>query len=96
MSPTPGLGEDDDDPLLDDREMDMLAVMVVRGMMEFELLRLPPQCKTVGLGPSSKVGGARGGGHGWVCLPCITPFHTAKYMCVCKQRQKRARSSLMS
>ena len=31
-SPTPGLGEDDDDPLLDDGEMDMQAVMVVGGL----------------------------------------------------------------
>ena len=43
-----GLGEDDDDPLLDDGEVDMRAVMVAGGVMEFELLRLPPQSKTVG------------------------------------------------
>ena len=48
MSPTPGLEEDDDDPLLDDGEVDMRAVMVAGGVMEFELLRLPPQSKTVG------------------------------------------------
>ena len=48
VSPTLGLGEDDDDPLLDDGEVDMLAVMVAGGVMEFELLRLPPQSKTAG------------------------------------------------
>ena len=47
VSPTLGLGEDDNDPLLDDGEVDMLAVMVAGGVMEFELLRLPPQSKTV-------------------------------------------------
>ena len=48
VSPTPGLGEIDDDPLLDDGEVDMRAVMVASGVMEFELLRLPPQSKTAG------------------------------------------------
>ena len=48
VAPTPELGEDDDDPLLDNREVDMRAVMVAGGVMEFELLRLPPQSKTVG------------------------------------------------
>ena len=80
VSPTAGLGEDDDDPLLDDGEVDMRAMMVVGGVMEFELLRLPPQsARQWGLGPSSKVGGARGEGHGWVvcmythtmCASCI-------------------------
>ena len=48
VSPTPGLGEDDDDPLLEEGEVDMRAMMVAGGVMEFELLRLPPQSKTVG------------------------------------------------
>ena len=48
VSPTPGLGEDDDDPLLEEGEVDMRAMMVAGGVMEFELLRLTPQSKTVG------------------------------------------------
>ena len=48
VSPTLGLGEDDDDPLLEEGEVDMRAMMVAGGVMEFELLRLPPQSKTVG------------------------------------------------
>ena len=48
VSPTPGLREDDDDPLLEEGEVDMRAMMVAGGVMEFELLRLPPQSKTVG------------------------------------------------
>ena len=47
MPPTPGLGEDDD-PLLEEGEVDMRAMMVTGGVMEFELLGLPPQSKTVG------------------------------------------------
>ena len=38
-TPTPGLGEDDDDSLLDSGEVDMQAVIVAGGVMEFELLR---------------------------------------------------------
>ena len=48
MSPPPGLGEDDDEPLLEEGEVDMRAMMVAGSVMEFELLRLPPQSKTVG------------------------------------------------
>ena len=48
VSPTPGVEEDDDDPLLEEGEVDMRAMMVAGGVMEFELLRLPPQSKTVG------------------------------------------------
>ena len=51
----PSAGEDDNDPLLDNREVNMRAVMVAGGLMEFELLRLPLQSKTVG--PSSKTVG---------------------------------------
>ena len=47
MSPTPGLGEDNDDPLLEEGEVDMRAMMVAGGVMEFELLKL--QSNTVGL-----------------------------------------------
>ena len=43
-----GLGKDDDDPLLEEGEVDMRAMTVAGGVMEFELLRLPPQSKTVG------------------------------------------------
>ena len=60
VSPPPGLGEDDDDPLLEEGEVDMRAMMVAGGVMEFELLRLPPQSKTVGLWGGG--GGAVGGG----------------------------------
>ena len=87
MSPTPGLGEDDDDPLLDDEEVDMRAVMVAGGVMEFELLRQPPQSKTVGpagLGPSSKVGGSRGRGGAGLGVSSLLHniSHIAKYVCV--------------
>ena len=43
-----GLKDNDDDPLLDEGEVDMRSMMVAGGVMEFELLRLPPQSKTVG------------------------------------------------
>ena len=61
MSPTPGLGEDDDDPLLEEGEVDMRAMMVAGGVMEFELLRLPPQSKTVDL-PARREGHEEGVG----------------------------------
>ena len=35
VSPTPRLGEDDDDPLLEEGEVDMRAMMVAGGVMEF-------------------------------------------------------------
>ena len=65
MSPTSGLGEDDDDPLLEEGEVDMRAMMVAGGVMEFELLRLSPQSKTEGPwtfqqgGRGRRMGGAR-------------------------------------
>ena len=65
MSATPGLGEDDD-PLLDDGEVDMRAVMVAGGVMEFELLRLPPQSKTVGPWTFQQGGRGQRRGRGWV------------------------------
>ena len=73
MSPTPGLGEDDDDPLLEEGEVDMRAMMVARGVMEFELLRLPPQSKTVG--PWTFQQGGWGSRRGWGKVVCILASH---------------------
>ena len=66
VSPTPGLGEDDDDPLLEEGEVDMRAMMVAGGVMEFELLRLPPQSKTVGSWTFQQGGRGRRRGRGKV------------------------------
>ena len=91
VSPPPRLGEDDDDPLLEEGEVDMRAMMVAGGVMEFELLRLPPQSKTVGPWTFQQ-GGRAGGGAGQGCVhPCITLFHTCtqcvkvacRMSCVC-------------
>ena len=77
MSPTPGLGEDDDDPLLEEGEVDMRAMMVAGGVMEFELLRLPPQSKTVGLWTFQQGGwGKRRGG----ARLCASLHHTFSHM----------------
>ena len=73
MSPTPGLGEDDDDPLLEEGEVDMRAMMVAGGVMEFELLRLPPQSKTVGPWTFQQGGWGRRRGRGKVV--CILASH---------------------
>ena len=81
VSPTPGLGEDDDDSLLEEGEVDMRAMMVAGGVMEFELLRLPPQSKTVGPWTFQQGGrGRRRGSQGSV-HPCITPFSHMYTMC---------------
>ena len=75
VSPTLGLGEDDDDPLLEEGEVDKRAMMVAGGVVEFELLRLPPQSKTVRPWTFQQGGrGRRRVGQGCV-HPCITPFH---------------------
>ena len=66
MSPTPGLVEVDDDPLLEEAEVDMRAMMVAGGVMEFELLRLPPQSKTMGPWTSQQGGRGRRRGRGKV------------------------------
>ena len=72
MSLTPGLGEDDD-RLLDDGEVDMRAVIVASGVMEFELLRLPPQA----VGPWT----IQQGGQGRVgCALHHIISHIAKYV----------------
>ena len=76
MSPTPGLGEDDDDPLLEEGEVDMRAMMVAGGVMEFELLRLPPQSKTVG--PWTFQQGGRGK---VVCILASHLFTHVLYIC---------------
>ena len=59
VSPPSGLGEDDDDPLLEEGEVDMRAMLVAGGMMEFELLKLPPQSKTEGPWTFQQVGWGR-------------------------------------
>ena len=69
VSPTPGLGEDNNDPLLDDGKVDMWAVMVAGGVMAFELLRLPPQSETVG--PWTFQQGGRGQGRGRGRVGCV-------------------------
>ena len=74
LSPTPGLGEDDDDPLLEEGEVDMRAMMVAGGVMEFELLRLPPQSKTVGPWTFQQGGWGRRRGRQGCVHPCITLF----------------------
>ena len=63
----------DDDLLLDDREVDMRAVMVANGVMEFELLRLPPQSKTVR--PWTFQQGGRGQRRGQGRVGCVLAFH---------------------
>ena len=73
MSPTPGLGEDDDDSLLEEGEVNMRAMMVARGVMEFELLRLPPQSKTVG--PWTFQQGGWGRRRGWGKVVGILASH---------------------
>ena len=84
VSPIPGLGEDDDDPLLDDGEVDMRAVMVAGGVMEFELLRLPPQSKTVG--PWTFQQGGRGQRRGRGRVGCVLlashHFTHSKVLCM--------------
>ena len=74
VSPPPGLGEDDDDPLLEEGEVDMRAMMVAGGVMEFELLRLPPQSKTVGPWTFQQGGRGRRRGRQGCVHPCITLF----------------------
>ena len=75
-----GLGEDDDDPLLEEGEVDMRAMMVAGGVMEFELLRLPPQSKTVG--PWTFQQGGRGRRRGKVV--CIPASHFSHMCTMCK------------
>ena len=84
MSPTLGQGENDDDPLLEEGEVDMRAMMVAGGVMEFELLRLPPQNKTVGPWTFQQGGWGRRKGRGNVVR--IQPSHLLRmylHMCVC-------------
>ena len=76
VSPTLGLGEDDDDPLLEEGEVDMRAMMVAGGVMKFELLRLPPQSKTVGLWTFQQ------GGRGKVV--CILASHLSHMYTMCE------------
>ena len=52
----------------------MRAMMVAGGVMEFELLRLTPQSKTVG--PWTFQQGVWGRRRGWGKVVCITLFHT--------------------
>ena len=51
----------------------MRAMMVAGGVMEFELLRLPPQSKTVG--PWTFQQGGRGRRKGQGKVVCIPPSH---------------------
>ena len=82
-SPTPGLGEDDDDPPLDDGEVDMRAVMVASGVMEFELLRLPPQSKTVGSWTFQQGGQGQRRGRGRVgCFLLASHHFTHSKVCM--------------
>ena len=82
VSPPPGLGEDDDDPLLEEGEVDMRAMMVAVGVMEFELLRLPPQSKTVG--PWTFQQGGRGRRRGWGKVMCILASHFSHMCTMCE------------
>ena len=74
VPPPLGLGEDDDDPLLEEGEVDMRAMMVAGGVMEFELLRLPPQSKTAGPWTFQQGGWGRRRGRQGCVHPCITLF----------------------
>ena len=88
MSPTPGLGEDDDDPLLEEGEVGMRAMMVAGGVMEFELLRLPPQSKTEGPWTFQQGGRGRRRGGARLCAfsldhePFFTHTYVVTYMCI--------------
>ena len=80
VSPTPVLGEDDDDSLLYGRRRGEHAGRDGGWWCDgVELLRLTPQNKTVGFGPSSKVGGAGLG----VSFLHHTISHIALYVCMC-------------
>ena len=83
VSPTPELGEDDDDPLLEEGEVDMRAMMVAGDVLEFELLRLPPQSKTVG--PWTFQQGGRGTRRGWGKVVCIFASHMCTMCESCMQ-----------
>ena len=76
VSPPLGLGEDDDDPLLEEGEVDMRAMMVAGGVMEFELLGLSPQSKTVG--PWTFQQGGRGRRRGRGKVVCILMYTMCK------------------
>ena len=83
MSPNAGLGEDDDD-LFDGREVGMRAVMVAGGVMEVELLRLPPQSKTVWLWTFQQ--GGQGQRRRWGRVMCVflaSHHFTHSKVCVC-------------
>ena len=84
MSPIPELGENDDNSLLEGGEVDMRAKMqLVGSVMEFELLRLPPQSKTVGPWTFQQSGRGRRKGQGKVV--CFLPSHLLRmylHMCV--------------
>ena len=84
VSPTLGLGEDDDDPLLDSGEVDMQAVMMASGVMEFELLRLPPQSKTVGPWTFQQGGRVQRRGEAGLGVSHLhhTISHIPKYLCM--------------
>ena len=81
-SPPPGLGEDDDDPLLEEGEVDMRAMMVAGSVMEFELLRLPPQSKTVG--PWTFQQGGWGSRRGQGKVVCILASHFSHMCTMCE------------
>ena len=80
-SPTPGLGAGDDEPLLGNEEVDMQAVTVAGGVMEFELLRLPPQSKTVGPWTFQQGGWGQRRGRGRV--GCVLASHHFTHSKVC-------------
>ena len=61
--------------------MDMRAMMVAEGVMEFELLRLPPQSKTVGPWTFQQGGRAGGGGGARVCASLHHTFSPMYKMC---------------
>ena len=60
---------------MDDREVDMRAVMVGGGVMEFELLRLPPQSKTVGTWAFQQGGQGQRRGRGRVECALLASHH---------------------
>ena len=70
---TPGECLSHEDPLLDEGEVDMRTMMMAGGVMEFELLRLPPQSKTVV--PWTFQQGGRGRRRGRGRVVCIFASH---------------------
>ena len=70
-------------PLLDDREVNMQAVIVVDCVMEFELQRLPPQSKTVRPWTFQQGGRGQRRGRGRVgCVLLASHHFTHSKVCV--------------